>query len=301
MIGKSVRVYWPVDSSWYTGKVQGFNPDTGEHLLKYPDNDEEWVRIGDMRQAQLPPSMGGPGGGASDNDLQGAGGMVPKPQPMMSPMQSPPPAPDTAPSNPNNNSGGVTPGGGGAPLSPKWLGPDATGMPPIYFPYQGAPPPPPPHHGGMPMSAGHGGMYMGYGGAGGPPPVPYHHPMVYHHSMPNMGLDNDAASANDPSGRNKKQGPKPWSKEEDTCLSGLVRTMQWPMVAQSLAGRTGKQCRERYVNHLNPRLKTSEWSPVEDATIFHLYNTLGSHWAKMSKIIPGRTDNGQVYFCIVRA
>lgn len=31
---------------------------------------------------------------------------------------------------------------------------------------------------------------------------------------------------------------------------------------------------------------------MEDATIFHLYNTIGSHWAKMSKVIPGRTDNG---------
>ena len=56
--------------------------------------------------------------------------------------------------------------------------------------------------------------------------------------------------------------------------------------------RTGKQCRERYVNHLNPRLKVADWNPVEDATIFHLYNTGGSHWAKMSKMIPGRTDNG---------
>lgn len=48
----------------------------------------------------------------------------------------------------------------------------------------------------------------------------------------------------------------------------------------------------RYVNHLNPRLKTSDWNPVEDATVFHLYNTIGSHWSSMSKVIPGRTDNG---------
>lgn len=68
--------------------------------------------------------------------------------------------------------------------------------------------------------------------------------------------------------------------------------MKWSIVAQSLPDRTGKQCRERYVNHLNPRLKITDWSPLEDATIFHLYNTIGSHWAKMSKMIPGRTDNG---------
>lgn len=94
----------------------------------------------------------------------------------------------------------------------------------------------------------------------------------------------------------RKAGPKSWSKEEDTILLNLVKQMRMPMkwsvVAQSLPGRTGKQCRERYVNHLNPRLKSSEWTPVEDATIFRLYDTTGSQWAKMAKMIPGRTDNG---------
>ncbi len=68
--------------------------------------------------------------------------------------------------------------------------------------------------------------------------------------------------------------------------------MKWSVVSQSLPERTGKQCRERYVNHLNPRLKVTDWTNLEDAMIFHLYNSIGSHWAKMSKIIPGRTDNG---------
>jgi hypothetical protein len=36
----------------------------------------------------------------------------------------------------------------------------------------------------------------------------------------------------------------------------------------------------------------TDWSAIEDAQIFHLYSTMGSHWAKMSKIIIGRTDNG---------
>jgi hypothetical protein len=94
----------------------------------------------------------------------------------------------------------------------------------------------------------------------------------------------------------RKSGPKAWTKEEDSLLLSIVQSMRmpmkWSLVAQSLPERTGKQCRERYVNHLNPRLKVSDWSPVEDATIFHLYDTIGSHWAKMSKIIPGRTDNG---------
>jgi hypothetical protein len=85
----------------------------------------------------------------------------------------------------------------------------------------------------------------------------------------------------------KKAGPKVWTKEEDQLLLNMVQSMRMPMkwsiVAQQMQDRTGKQCRERYVNHLNPRLKVADWNPVEDATIFHLYNTAGSHWAKMSQ------------------
>lgn len=45
MIGKKVRVFWPVDSSWYTGVVLQHDPATGEHLLKYDDEDTEWVKV----------------------------------------------------------------------------------------------------------------------------------------------------------------------------------------------------------------------------------------------------------------
>uniref|UniRef100_A0A7S2RUK4 Myb-like DNA-binding domain containing protein n=1 Tax=Eucampia antarctica TaxID=49252 RepID=A0A7S2RUK4_9STRA len=148
-------------------------------------------------------------------------------------------------------------------------------------------PPMPPHH------------YGPYNGA--PPYTPYGYPPPPMHlmSMPNKESTSGAngGSRGDAQASSKrKSGPKTWTKEEDTILLGMVQNMRMPMkwsiVAQSMPERTGKQCRERYVNHLNPRLKSSDWSPVEDATIFHLYNTGGSQWAKMSKMIPGRTDNG---------
>ena len=45
MIGKKVRVFWPVDNSWYTGVVLQYDANTGEHLLKYDDEDTEWVKV----------------------------------------------------------------------------------------------------------------------------------------------------------------------------------------------------------------------------------------------------------------
>jgi len=108
------------------------------------------------------------------------------------------------------------------------------------------------------------------------------------------------------SAKSRKALAKAWHKSEDEYLLDLVLQMKhplkWSIIAQSLveysAGmdantpeRTGKQCRERYVNHLNPRLKHTEFGAQEDATIWRLYATIGTQWAKMSKVIPGRTDN----------
>ncbi|XP_035831554.1 myb-like protein A isoform X2 [Helianthus annuus] len=47
----------------------------------------------------------------------------------------------------------------------------------------------------------------------------------------------------------------PWTKEEDEELIQLVQQLgpqKWSTIAQRLPGRIGKQCRERWHNHLNP-------------------------------------------------
>lgn len=97
--------------------------------------------------------------------------------------------------------------------------------------------------------------------------------------------------------KQKKAATVTWTQAEDDHLLDMVFEMKhplkWSVIAQNLCtNRTGKQCRERYVNHLNPRLKNTEWTPAEDFVIWRLYATIGTQWAKMSKVIPGRTDNG---------
>ena len=92
-----------------------------------------------------------------------------------------------------------------------------------------------------------------------------------------------------------------WSREEDGNLLKAVALhgKKWSFVALMIPGRSDVQCRERYVNCLDPSIKKNvPWSAEEDekleATVAALKNEHPQgnvKWGAVAKVMEGRSDS----------
>jgi hypothetical protein len=85
---------------------------------------------------------------------------------------------------------------------------------------------------------------------------------------------------------------KKWTAEEDAMLTAAVDefgVFEWPRVAAKVPKRTGKQCRERWIDKLSPDVLRGDWAPEEDSTLLAKEAELGHAWSKIREFLPGRS------------
>jgi hypothetical protein len=84
-----------------------------------------------------------------------------------------------------------------------------------------------------------------------------------------------------------------WSRDEDDKIIEMKSRgfTEWVDVSLKVIGRSAKQCRDRWANHLDPSISKSEWSFEEDVTLFRAHTQLGNAWTEVAKLMPGRSEN----------
>ena len=85
-----------------------------------------------------------------------------------------------------------------------------------------------------------------------------------------------------------------WTREEDEMIINFVKQngpKNWVKLASLLPGRIGKQCRERWTNHLSPSVAKVHWTDEEDQKLIELHKKFGNQWTMIASYFEGRTDN----------
>jgi hypothetical protein len=85
---------------------------------------------------------------------------------------------------------------------------------------------------------------------------------------------------------------KKWTAGEDALLLAAIRelgALNWSQVSVRVPGRSGKQCRERWLDKLSPDVARDDWSPDEDAALIRRQAELGNAWSKIRDALPRRS------------
>ena len=113
-----------------------------------------------------------------------------------------------------------------------------------------------------------------------------------------VGADDDGAEASTPGGsvdgaspsggrtpggsgsqRPFKGATQQWTLDEDNQLRRLVDEhghRKWSFIANKMEGRRGKQCRDRWLNHLKPDIRRGEWTAEEERILVEGHRMLGT-------------------------
>ncbi|CAN6323316.1 unnamed protein product [Urochloa humidicola] len=111
-------------------------------------------------------------------------------------------------------------------------------------------------------------------------------------SMATKSVEGKGYAGINTTGNNASRGQ--WTLEEDTMLRELVKQhgkRAWSDIARQFPRRIGKQCRERWINHLDPEIKNTAWTEDEELLLVKYHKKFGKKWVKIAKRIPGRSEN----------
>jgi hypothetical protein len=85
-----------------------------------------------------------------------------------------------------------------------------------------------------------------------------------------------------------------FTQAEDTRLTEIVKQCgcrNWAIIAGKMPDRNARQCRERWVNYINPVLERTALSPAEELLLNEKFTELGPQWQIIATFFSGRSKN----------
>ncbi|KAE8677770.1 Transcription factor MYB44 [Hibiscus syriacus] len=114
-----------------------------------------------------------------------------------------------------------------------------------------------------------------------------------------LNVENGSNNKNSGGGGTKKGHTKlccrgHWRLAEDAKLKNLVAQygpQNWNLIAEHLEGRSGKSCRLRWFNQLDPRINRRAFSEEEEERLLTAHKVFGNRWAMIARLFPGSKVN----------
>jgi hypothetical protein len=85
---------------------------------------------------------------------------------------------------------------------------------------------------------------------------------------------------------------KKFTVAEDILLRGLVQSsdpVNWSSVASHFPDRNERQCRDHWVNYVNPTIANTPWTAEEDRLLDEKFKEFGARWIRIAVAFPQRS------------